>query len=33
MRWVKKGRIFNAAHQYDWMAHHVSVPTADKIDR
>lgn len=32
MRWVKKGRIFSAANQYDWMVHHASVPIADKID-
>jgi hypothetical protein len=25
MRWVKQGRIFGAAHQFDWMAHHASV--------
>lgn len=31
MRWLKKGRIFTAAHQFDWMAHHASVPIADRI--
>ncbi len=31
MRWVKKGRIFSAANQYEWMAHHASVPIADRI--
>jgi hypothetical protein len=32
MRWVKKGRIFGADNRYEWMAHHASVPIADKID-
>jgi len=32
MRWVKKGRIFSADNQYDWMAHHASVPIADRLD-
>jgi hypothetical protein len=32
MRWVKKGLIFNADRQYPWMAHHASMPIADKID-
>jgi predicted GH43/DUF377 family glycosyl hydrolase len=31
MRWIKKGLIFRAAGQYDWMAHHTSVPFPDKI--
>lgn len=31
MRWVKKGLIFSAAHQFDWMAHHASLPVADRI--
>jgi hypothetical protein len=31
MRWAKKGLIFSAANQYEWMAHHASVPIADKI--
>ncbi len=32
MRWVKKGHIFSAANQYEWMAHHASVPIADKVN-
>lgn len=32
MRWKKKGVIFSAAGQYDWMAHHACVPIADKIN-
>ena len=32
MQWVKKGRIFCADNQYEWMAHHASVPIADKVD-
>ena len=32
MRWEKKGRIFTAANQHEWMAHHASVPNADKVD-
>lgn len=32
MRWVKQGLIFTAADQFEWMAHHASVPFADKID-
>ena len=32
MRWEKKGRIFTAANQHEWMAHHASVPIADKVD-
>ena len=32
MQWVKKGRIFSADNQYEWMAHHASVPIADKVD-
>jgi hypothetical protein len=32
MRWVKKGLIFSAANQYEWMAHHASVPVADKVN-
>jgi hypothetical protein len=32
MRWEKKGVIFNAEGQYEWMAHHACVPVADKID-
>lgn len=31
MRWVKKGRIFTVDGQSEWMAHHASVPVADKI--
>src|SRR5262245_49504672 len=32
MQWVKKGRIFSADNQYEWTAHHASVPIADKVD-
>jgi len=32
MRWEKKGRIFTAANQHEWMAHHASVPIPDKVD-
>ena len=32
MRWTKRGVIFTAAHQYEWMAHHACVPVADKVD-
>ena len=32
MRWVKKGHIFCAAGQHEWMTHHASVPIADRID-
>lgn len=32
MRWVKRGRIFTADNQYEWMAHHASVPIADLLD-
>ena len=32
MRWTKKGVIFTAANQYEWMAHHACVPVADKVD-
>lgn len=32
MRWVKKGLIFSAANQYEWMAHHASLPIADKVN-
>jgi hypothetical protein len=32
MRWIKKGVIFAAANQYDWMAHHACVPVADKVN-
>lgn len=32
MRWVKKGLIFSAANQYEWMSHHASVPVADKVN-
>jgi predicted GH43/DUF377 family glycosyl hydrolase len=32
MRWEKQGRIFTAANQHEWMAHHASAPIADKVD-
>lgn len=31
MRWEKRGLIFTVDHQSDWMAHHASVPVADKV--
>jgi hypothetical protein len=31
MRWRKRGVIFSAVGQYDWMLHHAAVPVADKI--
>jgi hypothetical protein len=31
VRWEKKGLIFRAEGQYEWMAHHACVPVADKI--
>jgi hypothetical protein len=31
VRWQKKGVIFSATGQHDWMAHHACVPVADKI--
>ena len=33
MKWEKKGVIFRVDHNFDWMAHHASVPVADKHDR
>lgn len=32
MRWEKRGIIFKAEGQYEWMAHHACGPLADKID-
>ena len=32
MKWIKKGLIFSAAHQFEWMAHHACLPIADKIN-
>ncbi len=32
MRWRKNGLIFNATGQHEWMSHHASMPTADRID-
>ncbi len=32
MRWQKKGQIFTADRQHEWMAHHAYVPIADKIN-
>ncbi|HEX8475884.1 MAG TPA: hypothetical protein VF666_17795 [Pyrinomonadaceae bacterium] len=32
MRWEKKGLIFSAANQYEWMSHHACVPVADKVN-
>lgn len=31
VRWEKKGLIFTAGGQHEWMAHHASIPCADKI--
>lgn len=31
MKWIKKGRIFTANGQYEWMKSYASVPIADKI--
>ena len=31
MKWVKKGLIFRADHQYEWMCHHACVPIADSV--
>ncbi len=31
MKWVKKGLIFGAEQQYEWMQSHASIPVADKI--
>ena len=30
MRWEKKGLIFSADNQHEWMAHHACVPVADR---
>lgn len=32
MKWIKKGLIFKAANNYDWMQTHAQVPVTDKID-
>lgn len=32
MHWEKKGLIFKAEGQYEWMAHHACVPVADKVN-
>jgi hypothetical protein len=31
MKWTKKGLIFKAEGQHEWMTSHTSVPVADKI--
>jgi hypothetical protein len=31
MRWEKKGVIFRAHHNSEWMVHHACVPIADKV--
>lgn len=31
MRWTKRGLIFSASGQHDWMLHHAAVPVADRI--
>jgi len=31
MKWIKKGLIFTAAHQHEWMVHHACVPVADRV--
>jgi hypothetical protein len=32
MNWTKRGLIFTAANQYEWMAHHACIPVADPVD-
>jgi len=32
MKWIKKGLIFSAANQFEWMAHHACVPIADNVN-
>ncbi|MCM3875987.1 MAG: hypothetical protein NEA02_06155, partial [Thermoanaerobaculia bacterium] len=32
MKWVKKGLIFKAEGQHEWMAHHASLAVADPVD-
>ena len=32
MKWEKKGVIFRVDNSSDWMAHHASVPVAERID-
>lgn len=32
MRWEKRGLIFKADGRYEWMAHHASIPCADRIN-
>ena len=32
MRWEKKGVIFSAKGNAEWMSHHACVPIADKIN-
>jgi hypothetical protein len=32
MKWIKKGLIFSAAQQFEWMAHHACLPIADKVN-
>lgn len=32
MKWIKKGLIFKADNQYEWMSHHACVPVADKVN-
>jgi hypothetical protein len=31
MRWEKRGPIFRSQNQFPWMAHHASIPVADKV--
>ena len=33
MTWIKKGLIFKADNNYDWMQTHAQVPVIDKIDQ
>lgn len=32
MKWIKKGLIFSAANQFEWMVHHACLPIADKVN-
>ena len=32
MKWIKKGLVFKADHNYDWMVSHTSIPVADPIN-
>jgi len=32
MRWIKKGLIFRADNNFDWMVSHASIPIADRVN-